>query len=130
MSTGQPLPWIPTAVTRWLQEMPDPVTGLGRLEDLTCKAVRSGCEKPWEIFKFVAATDTPPQFWGDIILWAKINALAACDPPLLLIEGPADRLPQWESKLSLNDFKITAHSGQAAERFFGLFYQLRRRSAE
>ncbi|MFW2366771.1 MAG: hypothetical protein ACN4GW_10160 [Desulforhopalus sp.] len=106
--TDSPLPRIPATVKRWLLELPDPATGLGRLEELTFKAVRCGCEKPWDIFKFVAAADTPPQFWGDIILWAKINGLAECDPPLLLIEGPAKRLPQWESNLSLNDFRITA----------------------
>jgi hypothetical protein len=29
-----PLPWVPAAVRRWLQEQPDEVTGLGRLEQL------------------------------------------------------------------------------------------------
>jgi hypothetical protein len=29
-----PLPWVPAAVTRWLQEQPEPQTGLGRLEQL------------------------------------------------------------------------------------------------
>ena len=37
-----PLPWIPAAVTRWLQEQPDPATGLGRLESLALEAVRGG----------------------------------------------------------------------------------------
>jgi hypothetical protein len=71
-----PLPWIPAAVTRWLQEQPDPATGLGRLEYLALEAIRIGCETPSEIYSTVAAADTPPQFWGDTTLWAKINALA------------------------------------------------------
>ena len=103
-----PLPWIPAAVSRWLQEHPDPVTGLGRLEQLALEAIRAGCERPCTIFTSVAAADTPPQFWGDITLWAKINALAERDPPLVAIDGPTDRLPQWESDVSLNDFKIKA----------------------
>jgi hypothetical protein len=107
-ATNAPLPWIPAAVARWLQERPDPVTGLGRLEYLAMMAIRAGCETPGKIFTSVAAADIPPQFWGDATLWAKINAIAEREPPLVRIDGPTDRLPQWESELSLNDFKITA----------------------
>lgn len=103
-----PLPWIPAAVARWLQECPDPVTGLGRLEELALATIRGGCETPSKIFTFVAAADTPPQFWGDVTLWAKINALAEHEPPLVRIDGPMDRLPQWESEVSINDFTIKA----------------------
>jgi hypothetical protein len=101
-----PLPWIPAAVTRWLQEQPDPATGLGRLESLALKAVGSGCEIPAEIFSAVAAADTPPQFWGDMTLWAKINSLADRRPPLVRIDGPAPRLPQWGSAADLKCFRI------------------------
>jgi hypothetical protein len=103
-----PLPWIPAAAHRWLQERPDPVTGLSRLEHLALESICAGCETPGEIFKSVATADTPPQFWGDITLWTKINALAEREPPLVTIDGPTDRLPQWESDVSLNDFTIKA----------------------
>lgn len=63
-----PLPWVPAAITRWLQEQPDPDSGLGRLESLALDAIRNGCETPANIFKTVASADTPPQFWGDITL--------------------------------------------------------------
>lgn len=106
--TDAPIPWIPAAVTRWLQEQPDPETGLGRLETLALEAIRSGCKKPWDIFNKVAAADTPPQYWGDITLWAKINGLADRNPPLLKIEGPLPRLPQWEGITELKDFRIKA----------------------
>lgn len=105
-----PLPWIPAAVTRWLQEQPDPQTGLGRLEQLVLDAIRHGCETPAQIFSAVAAADTSPQYWGDITLWAKINALADRTPPLVQIEGPQARLPQWESTVELADFKISGVS--------------------
>jgi len=104
--TDAPLPWIPSAVRRWLQEQPDPATGLGRLEHLALEAIRAGCETPGKVFSSVAAADTPPQFWGDITLWAKINALSDRKPPLVRIEGPTERLPQWEGTVDLNSFRI------------------------
>jgi hypothetical protein len=107
-ATEAPLPWIPAAVARWLQEQPDAASGLGRLEELALAAVRDGYDTPGGIFACVAAADTPPQFWGDTTLWAKINALADRIPPLVQIDGPADKLPQWESELPLKDFRIKA----------------------
>jgi hypothetical protein len=106
--TAAPLPWIPAAATRWLQERPDPTTGLGRLESLAFAAILACGDTPAKIFRAVAAADTPPQFWGDTMLWAKINALAERVPPLVRIEGPGDRLPQWDCGVALNQFRITA----------------------
>jgi len=103
-----PLPWIPAAVARWLLELPDPTTGLGRLEQLALEAMRNGAVTPMEIFSAVAAADVVPQFWGDTTLWAKINGLSRRRPPLVHIEGPAPRLPQWVSPLDLGSFRITA----------------------
>jgi hypothetical protein len=103
-----PLPWIPAAVRRWLLEQPDPATGLGQLERLALEAIENGCETPGEIFLKVAAADTAPQYWGDITLWAKINALADRSPALVRINGPANRLPQWKSPMELNQFRITS----------------------
>ena len=103
-----PLPWIPAAVARWLQEQPDEATGLGRLEQLALEAIRSGCKTPPEIFAFAAAHDTHPQFWGDITLWAKINRLATRRPPLVRLEGPKPLLPQWNDKATLEGFSVYA----------------------
>jgi hypothetical protein len=106
ISSDAPLSWVPAAAARWLQERPDPATGMGRLERLALEAIRAGCEKPGEIFKAVAANDTHPQFWGDTTLWAKINGLADRKPPLVSIEGPAARLPQWPGGADLRRFRI------------------------
>ncbi len=106
--TGAPLPFVPAAAARWLEEKPSPETGLGKLETLALEAVRSGCETPADIFRFVAAADTPPQFWGDTTLWAKINGLSLRVPQLVRIEGPSARLPQWESKTPLSEFRVRA----------------------
>ena len=113
--TDAPLPWIAAAVIRRLQERPDPATGLGRLERLALEAIRAGCETPGAVFASVAAADTPPQFWGDTTLWAKINALADRNPPLVRIDGPAKRLPQWESSLDLNGFRIKSLPNQPCD---------------
>ncbi len=104
--SNAPLPWIPAAVTRWLQEQPDKRTGLGRLERLALEAVRSGRETPGEIYISVSAGDSHPQFWGDTALWAKINALADRKPPLVQIVGPRRRLPQWEGIADLKLFRV------------------------
>lgn len=101
-----PLPWIPAAALRWLQEKPDTESGLGRLERLALEAIRAGCDTPARIFESVAAADTPPQFWGDTTLWAKINGLSDRIPPLVRIEGPGGRLPQWEGKEPIGQFKV------------------------
>lgn len=105
--TDAPLPWVPAAVTRWLQETPDPETGLGRLDTLALTAIRDGNTDPASIFRATAAGDTPPQYWGDTTLWAKINALAESQPPLVKIDGPASRLPVW-NPTNLDAYRVTA----------------------
>ena len=107
-STAVVLPWVPAAVARWLLEFPDPVSGLGRLEQLALDAIRNGCQTPGQIFSAVAENDTHPQYWGDITLWAKINGLADRKAPLVQIEGPTRRLPQWETDLDWKQFTITS----------------------
>ncbi len=102
-----PVKWVPAALRRWLQEQPDPDTGLGRLEAMALEAVRRGCRKPWEIYNHAAAAETPPQFWGDTALWTKINGLADRRLPLVRIEGPRTRLPQWVGEFNLQDFEVT-----------------------
>lgn len=101
-----PLPWIPAAVRRWMEEYPDDATGLGKLEKLALEAIRSGIESPQDIFTFVAERETPPQYWGDITLWGKINSLADREPPLVNIEGPSPQLPQWEGIDDLKLFRV------------------------
>ncbi len=109
-----PLPWIPAAAARLLQERPDIITQLGRLETLALAAIRDGCDSPEKIFAHVSASETPPQFWGDTTLWAKINNLANRKPPLVEIKGPTNRLPQWKSELPLSSFQISAQPESSA----------------
>lgn len=101
-----PLPWVPAAVTRWLEEKPDPETGLGRLEAMALEAVRAGARTPAEIFKAVSRAETPPQYWGDATLWVKLNGLATRTPPLVRIEGPRPLLPVWRGEADLPLFRV------------------------
>ncbi len=100
-----PLPWVPAACARWLQERPDPLTGLGRLASLALAAIRSGHSAPGELMRAVFTADGHPVFWGDISLWAAINDLA--DRNVVQISGPAPRLPQWTEGVRVADFAIT-----------------------
>ncbi len=40
------------------------------------------------------------------MLWGKINGLADREPPLVEIEGPLPRLPQWEGIADLSLFRV------------------------
>ena len=102
--TNASLPYLPAAATRWLQELSDPVTGNGRLEDFILQAVKDNAQVPTEILRSVAAKELPPQFWGDTTLWERINRLA--ERKLLRIDGPVTRLPQWSSPYMIDDFRI------------------------
>ena len=66
-----------------------------------------------EIFSTVAADDTPPQFWGDITLWAKINALADRTPPLVRIEGPGGAAASMEEPAGFETLQDQSASEQA-----------------
>lgn len=101
------LPWVPAAVARWLEEQPDRITGLSKLEKLALEAICSGCETLSEIYSLVSARERPPQYWGDITLWAKINALAEREPPLVRIIGPTKRLPQWGGITELKKYRVS-----------------------
>ncbi|WP_136808764.1 DUF1835 domain-containing protein [Desulfosediminicola flagellatus] len=101
-----PLPFVPAAAARWIQEQPDPDTGLGRLESLALEAIVGGRNTPGEIFRSVADADVPPQFWGDITLWQKINSLTLRTPPLVCIDGPSTMLPQGGNPDELKKYRV------------------------
>lgn len=105
---ASPLPGVPAAAARWLLERPDPATGLGRLEQLALDAICGGADTPAAVFAAVAARDITPQFWGDTTLWQKINALAARTPPLVRVDGPTPRLPQWDCGDRMAAYRLSA----------------------
>lgn len=100
-----PLPWVPAAISRWLEEIPDTETGLGRLERMTLQSIKEGNQSPKEVFLATKIKESRPQYWGDISLWQKINRLADLD--LIRISGPTSKLPQWPIDIDWNAYKIT-----------------------
>jgi len=100
-----PLPYFDKAVERWLEEKPSEEQQLGKLENMILDAINNGCEKPRQIFQYVAAKDSIPQYWGDTTLWQKINGLS--DRGMVSIEGPDTKLPQWiDSEHKLSEFVV------------------------
>lgn len=106
--SAAPLPAMPAAVARWIEEQADPVTGLGRLESLVLEAVAAGCATPAAVMAAVKAADRPPCYWGDTTLWAVINRLADRTPARIIIDGPAPRLPQWHTQGDVGSFRLTS----------------------
>lgn len=101
-----PLPWLPAAIRRWQLEQPDPKTGLGELHRLSLEAIRQGSSSPDKLFRAVAASDSHPQYWGDLTLWHKVNELAEQQPPSIRISGPANRLPLAAAPDELSEFRL------------------------
>jgi hypothetical protein len=63
-----PILWVPAAAARLPEEFPNPKTGLGKLEALVLKAVKSGIHTPGELFKEVAKADSLPQWESELDL--------------------------------------------------------------
>jgi hypothetical protein len=94
--------WLPAAAQRWIREG----GSFKVLEHLILEALDRGAQNPVEVFKMASASDTPPQYWGDTTLWAKINAMASQPSPQITLSGPQPRLPVWPSGIDLKAFKI------------------------
>jgi uncharacterized protein YndB with AHSA1/START domain len=81
---------------------------MGRLETLALEVIRGGASTPAAVFTAAAARDAKPQYWGDTTLWQKVNALADRTPPLVRIDGPTQRLPQWPGTADLGQYRLRA----------------------
>ncbi|MDR3088842.1 MAG: DUF1835 domain-containing protein [Desulfobulbaceae bacterium] len=76
LEQSAPLPFLPAACARLLEELPDE-TGLGKLDRLILAALRDGAPDFIAVYRYVAAHDTRPQFWGDTWLKVKYEKLRA-----------------------------------------------------
>lgn len=101
-----PLRFVPAAARRLLQEFPDPVTGVGRLEQLALQAVAAGAHTPPEIFRAAARLDSPPQYWGDSQLYRTLNRLAEQTPPRLVIDAPGGKIPAFATPEELAPIRV------------------------
>lgn len=76
------LPFLAGAVLRHLQQFPSVENGLGRTQRQILKAVRSGAQKPGEIFEADQAMEER-LFMGDSSFWNYLSDLATFPSPLL-----------------------------------------------
>jgi hypothetical protein len=88
-----PLPFLRPALRRFLEELPDRESGLGRIERAVLEGVRDGITDPVRLFRAVHDADDV-FFIGDTSLWHCIRMMAAGPHPLLAIaprsgDGPA-----------------------------------------
>ena len=98
------LPFVPQALLRLLSEYPSTRNGLGQLEQSVLAAAMAGASDPLAVFK--AASDSEPRpYFGDTLVWATVNRLAAGPSPLLALLGPGP-LPQWDAPRDLSAWRI------------------------
>ncbi|OGV52078.1 MAG: hypothetical protein A2X49_06840 [Lentisphaerae bacterium GWF2_52_8] len=88
-----PLPFMPAAVLRLLEELPSSFNGLSRLERQSLASLSSGPLQLPELFEKVSAMEERP-FFGDTQFWRCLLDLAEAKNPLLSISGPGT-LPLW-----------------------------------
>lgn len=85
------LPYLAGAVTRLLEELPDPAAGLSRTERQALETVEEGARTPLEVFHANAEREEAP-FLGDAWMWVRLRELGSGPMPLLAAAGGA-RLP-------------------------------------
>jgi hypothetical protein len=95
-----PLPFLRAALRRFLQELPDRESGLGRLERAVLQGVRDGITDPVKLFRAVHDADDV-FFVGDLSLWHCIRVMAAGPHPLLTFDPPAGNGPAPFGALAL-----------------------------
>lgn len=101
-----PLPFMPSAIQRWLEEQVTPEQPFGKLEQLILQAIDQGYHHPMDIFHEIRRNESRPIYWGDSMLWEKINRLQERHPSVIKIEGPSPRLPQWGPKEALGNYLV------------------------
>jgi hypothetical protein len=102
-----PLPFMPSAIQRWLEEQSTPEQPFGKLEQLILQAIEHGYHRPMDIFHEIRRHECHPIYWGDSMLWEKINQLQERHPTVVKIQGPSPRLPQWGPKEALDSYLVT-----------------------
>lgn len=76
------LPFLAAALHRFLEELPAPVTGLGRTEAAALEGIAHGIADPIDLFHSVIAEEAAA-FMGDLSFFRLLEDLAVCDVPLI-----------------------------------------------
>lgn len=77
-----PLPFLRPALRRFLEELPDPGSGLGRTEHAALSAIAHGATEPPVLFHQILAEEAAA-FMGDWSFLALLDDLAFCSVPLI-----------------------------------------------
>jgi hypothetical protein len=90
-TANAPLPFLAPALRRFLEELPAPVSGLSRTEQVTLEAIRDGMTGPGDLFR-EALRQEEAAFMGDWSFFRILDDLASCDVPLIagLAAPPAE----------------------------------------
>ncbi len=100
-----PLPHLPDALWRHLQQFPALANGLNRLESEALQAIRDGHRRLREIFRYASQQEERP-FFGDTTLWWTLHQLADCAIPLVSIDD-GQPLPLWQPPAQTADRTVT-----------------------
>jgi hypothetical protein len=107
-----PLPFLPPAMRRLLEEFPDPGTGLARSERQILEVLSEGSRSPGQAF--VACASLEEDIWmGDWSFWTIVKRLAGGAHPLVSadVRREADRFP--EGTLDITDAGRRVLAGRA-----------------
>lgn len=125
-ATDIPLPALIPAMRRQLQELPWSVDGLSLTEHLTLQILADkGSMNAAELFfKWYTLHYEPLVFWGDLMYWKVLDALALGENPAITFKKPSEKIIEWQ--VSLTSFgedllKRKAHWVQSNgyDRWFG-----------
>ena len=90
------LPFLPSAIRRYLAEYPSTRNGLSLTEQYALEAFAAGAATPIEAFVRAQRRETRP-FQGDSMFYARLRGLAVGEEPALAGDHPRlDRLPDSE----------------------------------
>ena len=111
------LPFLRGALRRFLEELPQPASGLGRTEHTLLDAIAHGTGRPASLFHRVIAGEEAA-FMGDWSFFRLIDDLAFCDVPLIAglsprPDGPFDGERFGDAELVLTAAGNNVLSGTA-----------------
>ncbi len=96
-----PLPFLPAALTRLIDEYPSERNGLTVTESRACALLAEGARDPTSLFGDVQSREEAP-FMGDWSFWRVLDGLATGRVPLVqVVGGGTFRYPPSESSMSV-----------------------------
>lgn len=102
------LPFLPSAILRYLAELPSPRNGLSFTEEGTLRLLTAGPVKGGRLFGTFMQDVDPLPFWGDLMYLGTLIRLCRAERPALICETDDFSYPGWGRA----EFSLT-EAGQA-----------------